>query len=354
MDLIRGEFMKKLQGFRIILLFFLCTEAAFGGGKPESSGEEGVPRKIVQAGSSAFIVADALYLFPEAFNVVNALSKGDQGKGFFVRDLDPAIRDKTIMPPKAGTESILARQPDVVVMKDYLKGKMGMPLEKMGVPVFYLNLESPEAWFEDLDRLGELFQNPRRANELKGLFQKRLDRVSKALAPVKESEKPRVLFLYWSVREGASAINVPPVGWMQTRMVEMAGGIPVWKDAQLGKTWTQVNMEQVAAWDPDLIYVAAYHVPVSLAMEEIQGDPVWASLRAVQNHKIFPFPGDYYSWDMPDVRWLLGLTWMAENLHPEYLSVDMRQEVYDFYRDFYDMDKGACDKLIFPRLNWAD
>ena len=41
-------------------------------------------------------------------------------------------------------------------------------------------------------------------------------------------------------------------------MVEIAGGEPVWADASLGQGWTQVTLEQIAAWDADQIYVASY------------------------------------------------------------------------------------------------
>ena len=41
-------------------------------------------------------------------------------------------------------------------------------------------------------------------------------------------------------------------------MVELAGGVPVWTAAVQGGGWAVVNLEQIAAWNPDQIYVINY------------------------------------------------------------------------------------------------
>ena len=65
--------------------------------------------------------------------------------------------------------------------------------------------------------------------------------------------------LYYNDKDGSVAFNVPPAAWMQTRMVELAGGDPIWTKANLGGSWTQVTLEQIAAWDADQIFMIAYH-----------------------------------------------------------------------------------------------
>jgi len=310
-----------------------------------------LPKRIVQIGPSAFIVTNALYLFPEASSRLIGVADGNQGNGFFASDMDPSFKDKTILPRQAGTETVLALKPDMAVMKDFMKSRMGEPLERMNIRTVYLNLETPETWMEDLDKLGELFGNKRRADELKSNIRRRVASVEEPLAKLEEKNKPGVLLLYWNIKDGMMALNVPPLSWIQTRMVEMAGGVPVWKDADLGGRWTLTGIEQIALWDPDVILVAAYHVSAVEAVEKIKNDDIWRQIRAVASNRIHAFPGDYYSWDQPDIRWLLGLKWLATILHPDYFrEVNMVDEARAFYEEVYEMGEAEFNSLILPRL----
>ena len=342
---------------RIFFLIFLLSSVIFflNARGNDDVPFNGFPERIVHVGSSAFLVENALYLFPEATERVIAMADGNQGNGFFAGDIDPGIGGKTILPRTANTEAVLALKPDTVVMKNFLKSRMGEALERVGVPTVYLDLETPEAWMNDLVIIGNLFGNPKRAAELQQLFNTRITTVVEPLADLPEYRKPKTLMLYWSVKEGATAVNLPPLTWIQTRMVEMAGGDPVWKDAHLGERWTQSGIEQIAAWDPDVIVVAAYHVNASDAVEALLDDPIWSSLRAVGNGDLYAFPGDYHSWEQPDVRWLLGLQWLASVLHPErFPGLDMEAEARSFYRDMFFMNDTDFNKLIKPRLTGLD
>jgi iron complex transport system substrate-binding protein len=165
------------------------------------------------------------------------------------------------------------------------------------------------------------------------------------------ASKPHVLLLYYSDKEGSVAFNVPPLGWIQSVMVEMGGGQPVWKDAQLGSGWTKVNLEQIAAWDADQVYVMAYTKDSGEVVEQLKADPQWQALRAVKQGQLYAFPGDYYSWDQPDPRWILGLTWLAAKIHPDRFSdLNMDQEIRTFYRELYRMDDAAFEKYIRPNF----
>ena len=79
--------------------------------------------------------------------------------------------------------------------------------------------------------------------------------------------------LYYNDKDGNVAFNVPPASWMQTRMVEMAGGDPVWTEANLGGGWTQVSLEQIAAWDADQIFIIAYNQNALDVTEALKGRP---------------------------------------------------------------------------------
>ena len=139
---------------------------------------------------------------------------------------------------------------------------------------------------------------------------------------------------------------------MQTTMVKSAGGIPVWANAQLNQGWTKVTLEQIAAWDPDKIFIAAYFNPVDEVVENLKDDPQWQALRAVQDGQLLGFAADLYSWDQPDTRWILGLTWLAGKLHPDlFPDLDITSETQIFYEQLYGISKSDFDAKILPEFS---
>jgi len=90
--------------------------------------------------------------------------------------------------------------------------------------------------------------------------------------------------------------------------------------------------------------------PVEL-LETLKADPLWAGLSAVKNDQLYAMPSDIYGWDTPDVRWILGTTWVAKTLHPDlFPDVDIRQEVFEFYSTLYGMDDATIENVILSAI----
>jgi iron complex transport system substrate-binding protein len=309
------------------------------------------PKRVAIAGKALFMVADAVYLFPEASSRIVALGSTVQNKLSFPSVVDPAYATKTILDGSAGAEQIAATQPDVVLMKSSNADTLGKPLDALGVKIVYVDFETPDQYARDLETLGQLFGDAARAQQLIAFFKGQSDRVTTAVAGLGDAEKPGVLLLYYSSKNGTVAFNVPPLSYIQSTEVQLGGGRLVWKDAQLGNGWTTVTLEQIAAWNPDQIYVIAYSGNVSDVVTKLKADPQWQLLSAVKKGALFGFPGDYYSWDQPDPRWVLGLTWLAAKMHPDrFTSLSMDKETRVFYQDLYGMDGAAYDKSVKPFL----
>ena len=314
---------------------------------------EQLPERIVIAGKAVFMITDALYLFPEARQRVVAMpGSAVQFSSSFLSLIDPAFStDKTFLEGQVGPEQIAPTQPDVVLMKSYMKGSLGDPLEQLGIPVVYVELEVPERYASDLNILGQLVGNPGRAQEINAFVQEHMDRVQAGLQGLDEANKPKVLVLYYTTPGGTTAFSVAPASWMQTKLVELAGGVPLWTDAAQGSGWTVVNFEQVAAWNPDQVFILHYSGDSQAVVDSLKSDPAWSALKAVQEGKIYGFPADYYSWDQPDPRWILGLTWLAGKLHPDrFADVDMMQEVDTFFEQMYGLSADVVQTQIIPLL----
>jgi iron complex transport system substrate-binding protein len=312
---------------------------------------EGSPERITVAGRAALLVVDALYLFPEGRERLVALEKRGQNIEGFLAIVDANWGEKTILEQNAGAEQIAPTTPDLVIAKSAMAEELGPPLDAVAIPVFYVDLETPEQFERDLAALGEVLGDPGRAEEVAGFYQERLDRIAEATAGLAADARPSVLLIEYSDEEGTVAFSVPPAGWLQTTIVELAGGEPIWTEASEGGGWTVVGLEQIAAWDPDQIYVVDYNGDSDGIVEELQADSRWQALAAVQAGSIYGFPGDFISWDQPDTRWILGLTWLFTKVQPGLAGdVDVMEEVRAFFGEMYSLDSSVVEDEIVPRL----
>ena len=312
---------------------------------------DGVPERVAIAGKATVMVQDTIYLFPEAIEVVIALENRNQSAFSFLPVVDPGLDDKEIFEKNVGPEQIAAVKPDVILMKSFMAEALGEPLEQLSLPVVYLDLETPEAFYQDLEILGQVFDNPARAEQLVNYYTERVLKVEGLVADVSEDQKPTVLVIKYSDSGGEAAFSVPPVTWLQTRLVEIAGGNPVWKDLDAGGGWVVVNIEQIAAWDPDIVFLIEYSGIALEIKQNIIANPILSNLRAVKNDQLFAFAFDFYSWDQPDTRWILGLQWLATKIHPDLTGeIDILAEVNSFYKELSGMDQDTIDTEVLPRL----
>jgi iron complex transport system substrate-binding protein len=312
---------------------------------------EGLPQRIVSAGRSGLTIVETFFLFPEARERVVAISVGQQKPGAFLSLVDPAYDQKLEIPPDAGPEQLAPLRPDVVVLRSFMADTMGAALEQIGIPVVYVDLETPEQYFRDLLTLGQLLGNEARAQEIGAFYQERLDGIGEGLAGLDPAARPRVLLVQYSAQGGEVSLEVPSAAWLQTMEVELAGGEPVWREAAQAGGWTIVNLEQIAAWNPDQVYVISYGDDPAQVVEALRANSQWQELAAVQSGQIYGFPGEFFSWDQPDPRWILGVTWLAGRIHPErFPELDMSREIQEFFGEMYGLDEATVAQEIVPRL----
>jgi iron complex transport system substrate-binding protein len=308
-----------------------------------------LPERIVIGGNGALMIADALLAFPEGRQRLVAYTKTDQGKGSFTEILLPDSNAELIE-DRTSVEVIAAYNPDVVLLKSYMSD-LGNTLGEVGIPVVYLDLETYEQYQLDMRNLGQLLGNETRAEELLVYYANIVSDIEEKVADIPENEKPTVLFAYYDSKDGAVALKVPPLNWAQTTILQRAGGIPVWKEMELDQKWTVISFEQIAAWNPDYIFLTAYFENVDDVKMALIEDPQWKELGAVQNQQLIAYPMAFYSWDQPHTRWGIIQEWAAYQLHPEIFSqFDFTEEAIDFYQLFYGWNSEKYMDIIQPIL----
>jgi iron complex transport system substrate-binding protein len=309
------------------------------------------PTRIVTAGRAVLMIADALYMFESGPERIVGIGRIDQGRGNFLPAIDLRYDRKTVLERDVGPEQVVALTPDLVVLKSFMKESLGDGIKRLGIPVIYVDLETPEQYQRDLTLLGDVLGEESRAAALARYYSDATAAVAGAVSSLSDADRPHSLFIYATVTGGDVAFDIPPAGWIQTQMVELAGGAPVWSDQNPGGGWLTIGFEQIAAWDPEKIFLVAYRDDASAIRDALLKQPAWQELSAVEQGEFHVFPSDFYSWDQPDARWALGLQWLATRMHPSrFDGLDLRQIVYRFFGFAYGMSNEQVDDIIFSRL----
>lgn len=265
-------------------------------------------------------------VFPEALAIPADVTRG----GMFTPNL----------------ESILALRPDLVVQwtepADVLRA-----VEEAGLPVVGL-IDSPptqEIHERNLAIMGDLIGQRQRVTQLIRTQQETQRKVEAALSRIAESDKPRVL--YFRLLQN----NMTPAGrnTYQDFWIRLAGGTNV---AALTGMKTTVNLEQVVAWNPQVIFIGTFDEATPAT---IMDNPVLAGLDAVRHRRVYKLPHGGYRWDPGSHESHLTWQWATMLLHPKAASFDLRgamRETYKFLYHYELMD-ADIDAILQTPLNAA-
>jgi len=134
-------------------------------------------------------------------------------------------------------------------------------------------------------------------------------------------------------------------GSINTEIIERAGGVNVAERASGRGGIANVSIEQVLAWAPDTIITWDANFFASYA-----ADPVWASLPAVVNKRVFLAPRLPFGWidAPPSINRTIGLRWIAGLLYPDRFPEDIHKVARDFIKLFYQVDvsDAQLDRIL--------
>jgi len=157
-------------------------------------------------------------------------------------------------------------------------------------------------------------------------FDKKINQIHSITSKIKQNDRPKV---YYSGRGGNPLLSQGKASVMHWN-TEVAGGnfLP----QSMDNNFTEVNMEQVFAWDPDIIILSGW----CSSLEVVKNNQNWASLRAVKNGKVYLIPEGVFTWDHASSESILLVIYMAKILHPDlFKDWDMKSEMKTFYSEIY-------------------
>lgn len=243
-------------------------------------------------------------------------------------------------------EEVQKLDPDVMIVWDY-QSQEAEQLKSMGIPAVSLKYGTMEDLQNGMKVIGSVLGKEEKANDLVAYHQEQIAYFQSKEDQLKDKEKPRVLYM----RD--AELKVAGQGAVNTIMIQMAGGENVAKD--VAGQWTAVTMEQVIAWDPEIIIVSQFSdvTPEQLYNNSIKGQD-WSSIDAVKNKKVYKSPMGIYRWDAPCAETPLMIKWMAQKFQPDvfndYVFEDELKEFYKNYLD-YELSQEDIDLISQKKLN---
>lgn len=205
-------------------------------------------------------------------------------------------------------EAILALQPDLVLAAEINPPQLVAALEQLGLNVYYLpNPTTLEQMYANLETVGRLSGHESEAKALVASLQARVAAVDARVKTL--SNTPSVFYELDST--DPSKPYTAGGGTFVDLLIGRAGGRNV--AGGLTTPWAQVGLEQLLAWDPQIILLgdAAW----GATPESVAARPGWNALTAVQQGKVFPFDDNLVS--RPGPRLVDGLEQLARLLHPD-------------------------------------
>ena len=147
------------------------------------------------------------------------------------------------------------------------------------------------------------------------------------------AEEDKITFYY---AEGPEGLQTEPDESQHALCFKVAGGKNI-ADVEIGGAlgMSNVNLEQVMAWDPQVII--AWATDYGGGYDDILTNDGWAGITAVKNGNVFSMPYLPFSWcdRPPGINRLIGVQWVANLLYPQLYDIDLLEVTKEFYSTMY-------------------
>lgn len=186
-------------------------------------------------------------------------------------------------------------------------------------------IQQPYAYLEFIRLIAEKANVPEKGEELISFIHTRLELVHN-LAAENSSHK-----VYYCMGSPLFALNA---GRMENNLVTFSGGVSINKQLQKeGKPGINISPSFINEHNPDTIFISGF---LSRPLDEFYGLCRQHGIHAdaVKQQRVYAVPP---SWDFGSPRWILGLMYIADKLHPGNSGIDLNKEADEFYLQFYGM-----------------
>ena len=256
-------------------------------------------------------------------------------------------------------EALAALEPDVVFYNAVNPQEKEL-LDAAGIPAVAVSatgagfdvLKTYDMW---VSLLAQIFPDQDKAQAVSDYSAKTLELIQARVAEIPEEQRTRAMFLYQYSEE---AMITSGKKFFGQYWITSAGGVNVGQEMEEERAQAQIDMEQVYAWNPDVIFITNFTPaqPDDLYSNAIGGDD-WSTVKAVQDGRVFKMPLGSYRTFTPGVDTPMTLLWIAKALYPEqFEDIDLTAQVKEYYQTIYGvtLDDADVAAMYTPSAAAAD
>jgi len=277
----------------------------------------------------------------QTYELIPALGIWDNvvglGRHAYANDLIKATKPdvaKVIPSPGSGDdiniEALLALKPELVITWTY-KPESVRFIEDKGIKVLGI---APENLFEFYGAIrihGRLFGKEAKAETCIAEMEKIFAFVKERVSHPRPQTGRKVLWLLGKPTTVACALAV------SNDLITLMGGTN--PAATIPQASLDVSMEQIVAWNPDVIFIWGY---AGYTAESILNSTQWRSVTAVKQCKVFKAP----LWSTWSPRVAPIVLWMASKAYPErFGDIDAEKMIDEFYRRVFDIPYDKVNRI---------
>lgn len=250
------------------------------------------------------------------------------------------------------TEELMKLEPDVVFYNASRK-ELGQQLRKAGFPAVaisvnkweYNSIETLNNW---IALLGEIFPENDRSEAVRAYSDRIYSMVQERVADIPDGERVRTLFLYQY-----SETNLQTSGkeFFGQWWADAIGAVNVAEELTTDNS-VAVNMEQVYAWNPELIFITNFTTAMPEDLyENTVGVYDWSPIDAVENGRVYKMPLGMYRSYTPGADTPVTLLWLAKTAYPErFADIDIIAETKAYYSEVFgvELTDGQAASIFEP------
>lgn len=239
-------------------------------------------------------------------------------------------------------EEIMKLEPDVILYNagnsshaEILKAS-GIPsvgFATVGASTEADPLERYEQWLQLLE---DIFGEQGKTEAFVAAGDEIVADVEARIAEIPENERPTALIL-WKYSDG-----VPQVSGKGTFGTYWMQHLGVTDMAIEATGFAQTSMEQIYAWDPDILFLDGPGLQPLRTDDVLSGNVEGAdfsTLTAVKNGRVYNSTLGMWNWFTPNPDAPLVLAWLACNTYPEqFADYPLEETIKTYYKDWYGYD----------------
>jgi iron complex transport system substrate-binding protein len=272
----------------------------------------------------------------ESLFSINEVNLRTANTGPLGRIYPQLLSKRTDLADGLNPERLLLAQPGAIIPW----GPAPEGVKATGLPVIELNTMWVEGWwFENARIFGDLNGQPNRGRELKQRYCQAIGNLQAELPPEKITTQPTILEVSPG-RDGT--LRNTGVSGHQDQFQTLAGGLNA---IQFNSMPKRLDMERLYILDPDVLILSRVS---ALSPAECMSHPLWRSLKAVQNRRVYRRPPGMVFTTTGIVEYPIYARWLAEVLHPDQLKPKLREIMRQSYRRelHYNMTDRDLDQLL--------